>query len=198
MDIQDCVRRLKSEPKEEAVLEVEHLRQSLTPDLVLINSMQPTVNSQEALSRSIFHDAAEHLFNNLEDNNEGGGADADAYSNADVNFSSAVGRLEFDDNIPPEQKSLHLPSSHLPSSDPLSKSELSLRIKQAGRYLAAIREAVAEKSYQYSHVIRAAPSKVVETRSRAVVKRISEEISFWSKVYCRAQSAMIRLAVTVT
>jgi hypothetical protein len=162
---------------------VEQLRQALTTDLILLHSLRPALDQQEAML-AYNDDPVEDLFDDSEDEQEDPNAGADA--------GLLNSEPQADDLTPPEQKSLHLPSS-LVNEHPLREAELSLRIKQASRYLAAIREAVAEKSFQYSHVIRSAASNVIRTRFRGTVTRISERISSMSKVYCRARSAMRRL-----
>jgi len=86
-----------------------------------------------------------------------------------------------------------LPSTHCPDGHSDRKMELTLRIKQATRYLAAIREAVAEKSFQYAHVMRKSPSKGVRTRSRTVISKLNERIALRCRVYGRARSALVRL-----
>jgi hypothetical protein len=168
-------------------LEVERLRQSLTTDLILLDSLQPASNQREAMSATNYDEPAEDLFDDSEDEDEEPDAGADAGLQ-----NTGVGEPEAYDLTPPERKSLHLPS-YLLNEHPLRGAELNLRIKQATRYLAAIREAVAEKSFQYSHVIRSAPSNVIRTRFRGTVTRLSERIAYMSKVYCRARSAMRRL-----
>jgi len=66
--------------------------------------------------------------------------------------------------VPPKLRALHLPSSHKKNDHhPLCQAELTLRIKQATQYLAAMREAVAEKSFQYLHIMCSAPSKALRT-----------------------------------
>jgi hypothetical protein len=96
--------------------------------------------------------------------------------------------------LPPERIPLHLPSSYTTTTNhPFRKAELDLRIKQATRYLAALRDAIAQKSFQYSHVMRAAPTKGVRTRSRSAIIQISGRISHFSRVYCRARAALVRL-----
>lgn len=74
-----------------------------------------------------------------------------------------------DHDVPPERRPVILPSTHIWDNPTLCQAELKLRIKQATRYLAAIWEAVAEKSFQYSHVMRSAPSKGAQTRFRGVI-----------------------------
>ena len=95
--------------------------------------------------------------------------------------------------LPPERRTIMLPSTHFINGHPDRKVELTLRIKQATQYLAAIREAVAEKSFQYSHVMRKSPSKGVRTRSRTVIAKLNERIALRCRIYSRARSALVRL-----
>jgi len=75
----------------------------------------------------------------------------------------------------------------------LCKEELRLWIKQATHYLSAIREGMAEKLFQYAHVMRMVASKVMETRSCGVIMRINDQIAFGCRVYSRARAAMVQL-----
>jgi len=95
--------------------------------------------------------------------------------------------------LPPKQKSVILPSTHLPIGHALGNKELALHIKQATHYLAAIQEAVAEKSFQYSHIMRKAPSKSVRTRSRALISKLNHWIALCCQVYGRARTALVQL-----
>ena len=95
--------------------------------------------------------------------------------------------------IQPECHPVILPSTHILDNKALSlcQAELKLRIKQATRYLAAIREAMAKKSFQYAYVMRLAPSKGVRTWSHGVIAKINDRISFSCCVYGRARDAMV-------
>ena len=97
------------------------------------------------------------------------------------------------DILPPERRAIMIPSTHLPNGHSDRIMELTLRIRQATRYLAAIREAVAEKSFQYAHVMRKSPSKGVRTRSRTVIARLNERLALRCRIYGRARSALVRL-----
>ena len=55
--------------------------------------------------------------------------------------------------------------------------EISHRITHADHHLNRIWVLIAEKSFQYSHVIRVAPRKSVNTRSRAEVKKLNLQIA---------------------
>lgn len=67
------------------------------------------------------------------------------------------------------------------------------RISQADYQLNRIRDLIAEKSFQYSHVNRVAPRKSVKTRSRAVVKKLNHQIASHCRVYSRCRSCLITL-----
>ena len=71
--------------------------------------------------------------------------------------------------------------------------ELSLRKRQAARHLQCVREAIAEKSFQYSHVIRPAPRKNVKTRARSSIAKLSSTISFHAMAYTKCRTALVRL-----
>ena len=73
--------------------------------------------------------------------------------------------------LPPEQTQLVLPSTHMLHDQTLKEAELVICTKQLTQYLVAIRELVAEKSFQYSHVLRSAPSKGIRTCSRATITK---------------------------
>jgi hypothetical protein len=67
--------------------------------------------------------------------------------------------------LPPKHRPLNPPSHNLINNHLDCKVELSLQIKQATWYLSAVREAVVEKSFQYSHVMQGTHSKGIRTRS---------------------------------
>lgn len=99
-----------------------------------------------------------------------------------------------DANVAPERRPLLMPSTCLPKEHSLSNVELRLRKNQAIRYIMALREVIAEKSFQYSHVIRVAPRKQVLTRARKAILRLNDKISFYSRMYSRCRAALLRLA----
>ena len=180
IDIQDRVRRLQKQPREEARKEVERRRQRLATELLLLQSYQKTVETSRTLDASYDDEMDVEAFDNLD--NEEYHTDAESAPSRPSN-----------DESPPEEKLIVLPSTHLPNGHPLRDIELDLRHRQASRYLMAIREAIAEKSFQYSHILRAAPSKSVRTRSRTLISKINDRIVHCCRVYGRARMAMIRL-----
>lgn len=183
IDVRDRVKRLQKEPREDCRLEVERLRRILTTDLIHLQSLHSALNQTEARPRHDTEDPDES-FDNFDE-------DGEAYPTGE---DQVLEGSDPDLDLPPERVPLHLPSSHVtPTERPFGRAELNLRIKQASRYLVALRDAIAQKSFQYSHVMRSAPSKGVRTRSRSAIVQITDKVSQYSRVYCRARAAMVRL-----
>ncbi len=183
---QDRVRRLAKEPHEEARTEVEQLRQRLTAEFLLLQTLPNTLNLNNASVDLNTNEADPCAFDNLDDDSN----EPEPESERQIRLSQ---NQPNNDMLPPERRSLIFPSTHLPIGHALGKKELDLRIKQAKRYLTAIREAVAEKSFLFSHVMRKAPSKSVRTRSRALISKLNDRIALCCRVYGRARSALVQL-----
>ena len=181
IDIQDRVRRLALEPRENSRLEVERLRQNLTAQFLHLHSIQiphEYINVQETIC---VNEECPDTFDNLDNEDQR------------PDLQSSQSKQNTSDLLPPERRPIILPSIHMPNANALRKAELSLRIKQASQYLTALREAIAEKSFQYSHVMRVAPSKGVRTRSRATIAKINDRIGYCCRTYNRAREAIVRL-----
>jgi hypothetical protein len=97
-----------------------------------------------------------------------------------------------EDLVAVENQTLHIPSNHnvTPRHDDV---ELALRKNQAKSHLHQLRELIAEKSFQYSDVLRKAPRKGVRTRSRGTLKGINTQISFHCQVYSHCRIRLIQL-----
>lgn len=93
-----------------------------------------------------------------------------------------------------EHQLMPLPSNNNVASD-YAQLEVDRRIIRTEYHLNRIRDLIAEKSFQYSHVIRVAPRKAVNTRSRAEVKKINLQISLHCRLYthCRARLVLLRV-----
>lgn len=72
--------------------------------------------------------------------------------------------------------------------------EISHRITHADHHIDRIRVLIAEKSFQYSHVIRVSPRKGVNTRSRSEVKKLNLEIAVHCRLYTQCRARLIRLS----
>jgi len=67
MEVRDRVTRLKSDPRKEARLEVEKLRQALTTDLLSLQSLQSTLSYTAATNPNDTEEQDEESFDNLDD-----------------------------------------------------------------------------------------------------------------------------------
>jgi hypothetical protein len=99
---------------------------------------------------------------------------------------ASTGVIQIEDQIMP------LPSNGNVGPE-YASLELSHRISRADHNLNRIRDLIAEKSFQYSHVIRNAPRKAVNTRSRAEVKKLNLQISVHCRLYTQCRIRLIKL-----
>ncbi|GLB45147.1 hypothetical protein LshimejAT787_2000520 [Lyophyllum shimeji] len=96
--------------------------------------------------------------------------------------------------LPPEAVTLPLPSALLDTTSPSRDVELSLRELQADKLLQDLQEAIAEKSFICSHIMRVAPQKAVRTRSRKKILKIEQNIASLSVAYSKCRDAFDRLS----
>ncbi|KAF8815455.1 hypothetical protein BYT27DRAFT_7079950 [Phlegmacium glaucopus] len=104
----------------------------------------------------------------------------------DWNTSASIGPL------PIEEQLLCLPSNGNVSAVHC-ELELSHRISLADHYLNGLWNLIAEKSFQFSHVICVSPRKGVTTRSRASVKKLNLDIAVHCHMYARCRPRLIAL-----
>ena len=186
IDIREHVRQLKRYPWEETGREVERLRQKLSAELLLLESLRSAYTDDGIISPEVFGDKkadeSADEFNDLDD---------EEHSGPDQDVPRSLPLVE--DRQLPECKTLILPSTHMPDAHLLRRAEFALRIAQVKQNLVAIREAVAEKSFQYCHVMWSAPTKSVRTRARASISKINAQISYCCRVYGRARAALVLL-----
>jgi len=74
-----------------------------------------------------------------------------------------------------------------------SQLEVTHRISHCDHHISRLRDLIAEKSFQYSHIIRVSPRKAVNTRSRAEVKKLNLQISIHCRLYTQCRARLIRL-----
>ncbi len=156
----------------------------MTPLLAELNQLQAAAGVfQSAQSQSIHrHDQVEDWDTIVE------GLDQDAQTELAATSASAPTVTD----VPVEHQTLCLPSNRNVTLTH-NAIELSLRKTQAKTHLSQLRELIAEKSVQYSDVIRAAPRKGVRARARGTVKGINMRIAFHCQVYTHCQSRLVLL-----
>ena len=93
----------------------------------------------------------------------------------------------------PEYKKLPIPSSLASGECNYRQAELDLRLVQAGKALSKLRDLIAEKSFQFSHVIRVAPRRGVRTRARSAIANINNMIGYQCRVYEHSRVAIVKL-----
>ncbi|KAF8805303.1 hypothetical protein BYT27DRAFT_7224958 [Phlegmacium glaucopus] len=71
--------------------------------------------------------------------------------------------------------------------------EISHRVVHADHHLNRIQELIAEKSFQFSHVIRVSPRKAVNTHSRATVKKLNLKILVHCRLYSQCRARLVIL-----
>ena len=91
-----------------------------------------------------------------------------------------------------ENRPLPLPS-YIAQDKELSDIELQLHQQQASRILLSIWSTVADKSFQYSHVLHVAPCKSVKTRARSAITKLNSKIATDCCIYNCCRSAMVCL-----
>jgi len=94
--------------------------------------------------------------------------------------------------IPIEDHVIALPSNRN-TNNMYRELELGHRISHAEQQLNQIRQLIAEKSFQFSHIRRVAPRKGVVTRSRGVVKKLNKTIAEHCRMYMRCRSRLVFL-----
>ena len=157
---------------------VERERAALASHMATLTDLQNAANvaDHDIAPSQISH----YTFNNSDDLDP---------SNDDTCTALGPSHLPTDRNaIPVEEQEVYLPFN-----GPLAEVEMHLRKNQASRLLHQLRELIADKSFQYSHIIRAAPRKGVRTRSRSVVKELVDKITLHARMYNHCRSRLVAL-----
>lgn len=190
IDIQDRARRFALDPRQDDGDAIKKLREALSIQLEVLEGLRHRVAAEEFVDESadILGDPA--VFDNLDMEDEPPAVPPATRSNAAA--AAFVSTAPFD-ILPPESRRLSIPSRWLSTGNVYRAIELKLRTSQADRTLQALRDTIAEKSFQYSHVIRVAPRKAVRTRARTAITKLNFLITYYSRVYAQCRAAMSRL-----
>ena len=96
--------------------------------------------------------------------------------------------------LPSHSRPITMPSTlQLSPNHPYSILGLTLRKRQVNQHLNLLREAIANKSFQYSHIIQPAARRVVRSYAYLAVRKLNHTISFLCHAYTQCRSAMIQL-----
>jgi hypothetical protein len=193
IDLQDRVRRVVAQPRDEDLRTIEQLRQLLLTQFSVLTDLQSRITGQTfVLADQPVVDNHPSAFEDLDD--EGSSADQ-GMALSEITSDTR----EFSESVAggpphePETRPLGMPSTWVNQDNPYSAVELNLRIQQADKCLQALQDNIADKSFQYSHVIRVAPRKGVRTRGRGAITKLNGIIAYHARVYERCRRAMSML-----
>jgi hypothetical protein len=190
IDIQDRVRRCASEPNEYN-REVDKLRQLLISKFDRLDQLRKSDILSDNKSDLLVDFDDGMLFDDLDSTEEASPLSNKSTSTNEEDPHAADIPITF---VPPEKKPLSMPSTWVSVDSPISQTvELHLRLRQAASTLTSLRDLIAEKSFQYSDVIRVAPRKGVRTRARSTIATLNYRIAYHCRVYNRCRSAMVKL-----
>jgi hypothetical protein len=184
IDLQDRLRRLPANPREEDLKQIEQLRGSIGAEFAELETLQLSVSDVFGSFVVMQEKDDAFAFDDLDE-------DDSALENQDLPVPDTA--AEVPEVVPAETRPLAMPSTLKAPHPPHCAMELTVRTRQALRHLNALRGAIADKSFQYSHVIRVAPRKSVRTRARSAISKLNNLISFHCRAYSKCRAAMVRL-----
>lgn len=199
IEVQDLIRRSSKDPNENDQRDVDKMCHVIIAQFAMLDRLQPSTTSA-VQSTDTSHDSREESkFDNLDDeidpnlsgNDQGLPASTDETEHDAIDGSA-------DNILRPERKILPIPSQSISDGNVYRKAELDLRLVQATKILTALRDLIAEKSFQFSHVIRVAPRKGVRTRARSAIAKINNHIAYHCRVYDRCRAAILKLGANET
>ena len=181
LELQSDVRRAVRDFRAEDQQGIELKRTQLTHSLAVLDDLQKkafpgvhpvpaALNHDTSAFDSLEHDIADGSIDNLID--------------LDTQDPSAVA---------PKCAPLVLPSRGSIMSHAATIAEQKGCIRQAEKHLSNLRNAIADKSFQYSHVICVSPRQGVRTRARGRIANINAKIATHCRAYSRARTALVKL-----
>lgn len=192
MDVRILVRRVRRELRNEDQQKVQKLRDNLVPlmaELVRLQGAAGITNTGAPVRWTSEEDIADW------DDQEPVNATDNV---SDLGPAPALYQAE---ELPPHVVLIEDQIICLPSNGNIGQcyntQEIVVRKTQANRQLDRLRELIAEKSFQYSDIMRNAPRKAARTRSRAAVKHITDQITFHAFVYRNCRSRMISMGADI-
>jgi hypothetical protein len=177
------LRQLSKNPQEENVTQIEELQQSILAQFLALEGQQASSGISSGQTTLMDEDDIT-CFDDLDD------TESDAHTAQTGGEEPTLAPANTD------RHQIRIPMMPSTSEQPAPRekvAELMLRKRQASKLLKSLRDAIADKSFQYSHVIRVAPRKRVSNRARKTIIILNNSISFYCRAYNKCRSAMIRL-----
>lgn len=209
MEIAHKLRRLRENAPSSELKQIETLRQQLTVQLEVLGSFERAIGVEPSRLLDVVagddydaFDKADDLYEGIID--EFGHNTTLPKTGAPHSFATADDTDLSAEEVPPEHRTISFPSNVCsiagPSVQPRSMAqfhniEVQFRCHRASVLLTKLRELIAERSFQFSHVQRNPPTKGVKTRSRTVTTNLRHKISMYAKMYTCNRARLCRLNV---
>lgn len=189
---------MTQDPRENDRQEIDKLQDALSMQLLILDGMRHGVTADIFAPDQTVRPDNPTAFDNLDWDVSAAGGDnhppnMPPDNNQPPNMPPATASATAVEVMPPDSRIISMPSSWESTDNIYRAVELRLRILQADKTLQALRDIIADKSFQYSHVIRVAPRKEVHTRARAAITKLNRVIIYYSRVYEQCRTAMVRL-----
>lgn len=176
LTLQHTIRLAGRAPTDANQTKIEKDRQDLRSYFLTLEQLQRAAKIEDNhLSATTFAQTLRREFENEDDDSDAGSSDAeDSFPSSNESQSIAV-------------EDLPIP---LPRAGYLANVELGIRRIQAEQQLNRLRELIADRSFQFSHVIRKAPRKGVRTRARTTTNDLAKDVSLHARMYSRCRSRL--------
>ena len=172
------------------------MRQLILSHFALLERIRPIIGTAAHVKETGPHEYDDSKFDNLDEEEhemKNNRDDSSPYGNAFLSEEITPDTGPASKFEKPEHKKLPIPSYLGSGECNYRQAELDLRLVQAGKALSTLRDLIAEKSFQYSHVIRVAPRRGVRTRARSTIAKINDMIGYRCRVYEHCRAALVKL-----
>ena len=178
--IQDAMHCLSKNPSDEDVKQIEHLQDSLCSQFAMLEQLQQDVLDLLRPSVALQDNEIHSQFDDLDEE--------------EITQEPAPGHGPDLLPLSLEHRSPCMPLTCSDSNPVHCTIELILCRQQACQHLTSLRETIADKSFQYSHVLHAAPGKLIQNCARSSIRKLNDLICFHCWAYTKCRLALVWLA----
>jgi hypothetical protein len=161
--------------------DIKQLQESLHAEFAALELLSKSIPGISGIGQNPRADPTPSVFDDLDDDDEG-------IQQQGIQIPHYEGEMvpEADEAVPIQLIPITMPSTlQLPPAHPYCVLELGIRKTQANQHLNALKEVIADKSFQYSHVIRPPTSRAMQSRARSAIGKFNDKISFHCRIYTR-------------
>lgn len=170
-------------PRQEEVDVIEKLRDALVPLMQQLSELQLLAGIVLPLSQSSQIPVDETEYDAIADEYLPNTADALGIFTPDTTSSQS---------LPIERQPITLPSNNA-AAHQHRELEVTARIQHADEQLQRLRDLIADISFQYSHIIRAATHKPMRLRGHAKVRTLTHQLVHYARTYSRCRQCLLAL-----